>query len=88
ILADLTVFNANKERAFIKKGKDGAEFIGKRIVLLRRDIPDTGADAWGKGSETGIAYGIDGASDHEVSSPKLLEVFANPHASTLERLSL
>ncbi|NOS67123.1 MAG: phosphoribosylformylglycinamidine synthase I, partial [Candidatus Peribacteraceae bacterium] len=50
ILADLTVFNANKERAFIKKGKDGAEFIGKRIVLLRRDIPDTGADAWVNGS--------------------------------------
>ncbi len=88
VLADLTIFNANKERAFIKKGTSGTEFIGKRTVLVRRDIPDTGAAAWGKGAETGIAYGIEGISEQEMCSGKLLEVFGNPHASTLERLHL
>ena len=86
VLADLTVFNANKERAFIKKGRDPTGFIEGKTVLIRREIPDTGAAAWEKGSETGIAYGIEGISDQELCSKKLLEVFANPHASTLERL--
>lgn len=87
VLADLTVFNANKERAFIKKGVSGSEFIGQRMVLIRRDIPDVGAGAWGAGSETGVAYGISGVSDQELTSSKLLEVFANPNASTLEKIS-
>lgn len=86
VLADLTIFNANKERAFIRNGKTGTEFIGKRTVLLRRDIPDTGAGVWGSGSETGVAYGIEGVSENELFDSRLLEVFANPHASTLERL--
>ncbi|MSR86883.1 phosphoribosylformylglycinamidine synthase I [Candidatus Peribacteria bacterium] len=88
VLADLTLFNANKERAFIKQGNDGTEFIGKRTVLIRRDIPDTGAASLGQGTETGIAYGIEGISEQELCSIKLLEVFANPHASVLERLSV
>lgn len=87
VLADLTVFNANKERAFVRKGSEGMEFIGKRAVLIRRDIPDTGASSWGEESETGIAYGLAGISEQELCSSRLLEVFANPHASTLERLT-
>ncbi len=98
VLSDLTVFNANKERAIIRRGGEwkGWNAITKseqslgsslsKVILLRRDIPDTGAGAFGKGSETGIAYGIEDISDQELCSSELLEVFANPHASTLERL--
>jgi hypothetical protein len=51
-------------------------------MLLRRDIPDI----FRKDSESGIAYGIEEISDQELCSKKLLDVFANPHSSTLERL--
>ena len=87
VLADLTVFNAHKERAFIKKGSDGAQCIGNRTVLIRRDILDSGAAEWGEGSETGIAYGIEGITEQELCSKRLLDVLANPHASILERMS-
>jgi len=99
-LADLTIFNPNKERAFIRSGKDikrwkadgkADEKADARLfagtLFLRRDIPDTGADAFGKGAETGIAYGIGGISEQDISSNSgLLEVFCNPHSSVLERL--
>ena len=88
VLADLTVFNANKERAFIKKGSEGAQFIGRRTVLIRRDIPDAGSSLCGEGTQTGTAYGIEGISEQEMCSEKLLEVFANPHAGTLERITV
>ena len=98
IFADLTVFNANKERAFIrragrmttwnaqKKSEESVSSFFAGSLLVRRDIPDTGATIWGEGSETGVAYGVEGISEQELCSGKLLEVFANPHASTLERL--
>ena len=105
VLSDLTVFNRNKERAFIRRGKkfmkwnadaktsdtvsaDTVEFFSSATVLLRRDIPDTGAGSFGKGSETGIAYVIKKIDDQKLCSDELLEVFANPHASTLERLTV
>jgi len=102
VFSDLTVFNANKELAFIRRGPRSAQwnaqeksedalaqsFMQSRTVLIRRDIPDTGASALGVGSETGIAYGIAGISEQELCSNNvLLEVFCNPHASTLERMS-
>jgi phosphoribosylformylglycinamidine synthase len=98
VLADLTVFNANKERAIVRRGQKFSKwdasskkeealakepFDGKR-VLLRRDIPDT--SSWGAGSETGVAYGIEGVVDNDLQNRALLEVFGNPHSSTLEFL--
>ncbi len=101
LFGDLTVFNSNKEKAIIRRGgrisrwnasKKAEEALPENIfsgrtVLLRRDIPDTGAGAFGQGSETGVAYGVENVTDQELSSSKLLEVFCNPHASTLEKLS-
>ena len=103
VLNDLTVFNRNKERAFLRRGKnfvywnaegkkeealksDTQQRFTNPKILLRRDLPDTGAAAWAEGSETGVAYGIEGISEQELCSKKLLEVFANPHASVLEQL--
>ncbi|MFA7682486.1 MAG: hypothetical protein WCX61_05675, partial [Candidatus Peribacteraceae bacterium] len=56
------------------------------VVLLRRDEPDTGARALGEGSETGVCYVCRGISEQKLYSNKVLEIFANPHASTLEKL--
>lgn len=101
VLADLTIFNSNKERATIRRGESLTRWSAQskkeekvqnlkefteRILLLRRDLPDTGASAWGKGSETGIAYGVLGVTEKELEKSLLQEVFCNPHASTLERL--
>lgn len=101
VFADLAVFNANKERAYVRRGRTESRwnaerkseetlrpsFAAGRTVLLRRDLPETGAAGWGKDAETGIAYGMEGISEQELCSSKLLEVFANPHASVLERMS-
>ena len=65
-----------------------SSFAGGRMVLLRRDIPETVAASFGCGSESGIAYGISEISDQELCSSKLLDVFGNPHASTLERINV
>ncbi|MFH0851824.1 MAG: phosphoribosylformylglycinamidine synthase subunit PurQ [Candidatus Peregrinibacteria bacterium] len=64
------------------------------VTLLKRDEPDTGAgalgepfdSAQGRGSETGICYICRGISEQELLKREVLEVFANPHASTLERM--
>ncbi|TSC59046.1 MAG: phosphoribosylformylglycinamidine synthase [Candidatus Peregrinibacteria bacterium Greene0416_19] len=102
LLADLTVYNPHKERAFIRHGgrvskwnpdsKCGESLseadvarIFRGVRLLRRDEPDTGAASLGEGSETGVCYGCEGIAEVDLT-PQLLEVFANPHASTLERI--
>lgn len=100
ILADLAVFNPNKERAFIRRNGSLARWnnstkkeektthpILADITLLRRDIPDTGATGLGEGGETGICYECGGIDEGALKRPELLEVFANPHASTLELLN-
>lgn len=91
VLSDLTIFNANKESAYLRRGKALSKWNAQRkvdeamegdfskgIALLRTE----------QNSDRGVAYWIDGVSDNDLSSPKLLEVFANPHSSTLERLAL
>ncbi len=101
ILTHLALFNPNKETAIVQKG--GAFFrwesaekklvaldrspLQNAVTLLRRDEPDTGAGALGQGSETGICYLCRGMSEKELLRPEVLEIFANPHASTLERIS-
>lgn len=100
VLSDLTVFNSNKERAFLRRGKLFSQwdngnkseaaissfFAG--TILIRRDIPDAGCSEFINGAETETAYGIENISEQELCSSRMLEVFANPHASTLERLIL
>ena len=100
ILSDITLFNPNKETAVLRR--DGKMFRWNSdskkeealsddicegaIGLLRRDEPDTGAAALGEGSETGVCYLCSGVDESALSNAALLEVFFNPHASTLERL--
>lgn len=103
LLTDLTAFNPNKERAYVRRGAaitrwnhaakceetvtgDAATTLFGKVALLRRDEPDTGAAALGQGSETGVCYACDGISETDLQNRRLLEIFANPHASTLERL--
>ncbi len=59
--------------------------LGSRL-LLRRDVPDTGAGSFGPGSQTGVCYGCDGVDDAVMARRDLLEIFCNPHAGTLERI--
>ena len=96
ILTTISLFNPNKEVAFVRTNGEWKMWNAqdkilkdvlsplKSITLLRRDEPDIGASSVG-GGETGICYSCDGV--HENIPPKLREVFANPHASSLERLS-
>lgn len=99
VLSSLQLFNPNKEVAYVRadgkfhrwnpRTKDiepMAEAVLSGIPLLRTDLPDTGSAGLGEGSSTGICYDVSGVSDEQISSSALLEVFANPHASVLERL--
>lgn len=89
ILGDLSLFNANKERVFIRRNGiwETSDVPTGDLVFLRRDEPDTGAMGLGKGSETGICYACRGIVEKDVTG-NLLEVFCNPHSSSLERMSL
>lgn len=97
ILKHIGNFNPNKERAFVriqgkmhrwnsdaKRTEVMTEEILQGISLLRRDIPDTGI--MGEGSESGVCYSCMNVTESDLTKPALLEVFANPHASILERL--
>ncbi len=68
------------------------EAVAKRFggtLLLRRDEPDTGAHGLPQGSHTGVCYAVRGAETAAVlANTSLLEVFCNPHASSLELLRL
>ncbi|MDD5751331.1 MAG: phosphoribosylformylglycinamidine synthase subunit PurQ [Candidatus Peribacteraceae bacterium] len=70
------------------------------VTFLRRDEPDTGAGALDGGSpsslrgaelrgasETGICYVCHGVDEKNLLKREVLEIFANPHASVLEKLS-
>lgn len=104
VLTDLSAFNPNKERAFLRRNGsftrwrhdvnreepvdagEAAELL-PGIALLRRDEPDTGASAIGPGGETGVCYVCSGAPEPDVLRREVLEIFANPHASRLERIA-
>ena len=99
MLTHLSLFNPNKERAYVRKeGKwwhweSGSKKLKEAknplsvTTLLRRDEPDTGASGLGEGSESGVCYVCSGVSEQHLSEQKLQEIFGNPHASILERLS-
>ncbi|MEI8229516.1 MAG: phosphoribosylformylglycinamidine synthase subunit PurQ [Candidatus Peregrinibacteria bacterium] len=71
------------------------------VAFLRRDIPDTGAGAIGEGSpttlptgselrgasQTGVCYVCRGVKEDQLLQSAVLEIFGNPHASVMERLS-
>jgi len=95
ILTTISLFNPNKEVAFVRtNGKwkawnaqdkvlEDASSPLRTITLLRRDEPDVGASSVG-GGETGVCYSLEGASEN--MPKKLREIFANPHASMLQVL--
>jgi phosphoribosylformylglycinamidine synthase len=101
ILTSLSLFNPNKETAIVRRGgeffrwdHDGRECsplghspLEGSVALLRRDEPDTGASALGGRSETGICYICRGVAEEDLMREEVLEIFANPHASTLERMT-
>jgi len=100
VLQHVASFNPNKEVAYIRRGKTVRKWnadakqeeslqqspFGNSILLLRRDDPDTGAAAMGKGSATGVCYVCSDVRENEMEMSELQEVFANPHASTLTLL--
>lgn len=99
ILTTLSIFNPNKEIAYVrtkdtwhrwnaaqKTLQPTTHTVLSGISLLRRDEPDTGAGSFGKGSETGVCYDCRNTEESALKKTALLEVFANPHASSLERL--
>lgn len=69
--------------------------LASAVSFLRRDEPDTGAgalgepfdSAQGRGSETGVCYVCRGVEEKDLLKREVLEIFANPHASTLERIT-
>lgn len=100
LLSRLSFFNPNKETAIVRQAgvysrwdSDGRKLVpvsqsplADAVTLLRRDEPDTGASGLGQASETGICYICRGVAEPELLRREVLEVFANPHASTLERM--
>ena len=96
ILTSISHFNPNKEIAYARReGKwskwnpDQKIFEQTRtplrsINLIRRDEPDVGSSGIG-GGETGICYSCHGMTSD--IPQKLQEIFANPHASTLEQIA-
>ena len=98
-LRNLSLFNPNKEIAYVRKEQTWSKWDPERkklepsssilydkINLLRRDSPDTGIDTSIGLVETGICYSITGITDDDLSDLSIKTVFANPHASSLERL--
>lgn len=100
LLSVLSFFNPNKEIAYVrqngqflkwnsdkKKLEEASHDPLKGVSLLRRDEPDTGASALGKGTETGVCYDCRNVDEGKLLRTDVCEVFCNPHSSTLERLA-
>ena len=97
ILTTISLFNPNKEIAYIRRGNTVTKWnsatksevhaespLRSGIPILRRDEPDTGKAALGSGAETGVCYVCSDVKQVQLEDPTLLHVFANPHASTLQ----
>ena len=100
LLSSISIFNPNKEMAYIRRdGKlyqwnadtkseeECTKDVLDGISLLRRDEPDTGSNAIGEGSETGICYACSGVDESLLTNAKALDILGNPHASTLEKIT-
>jgi len=92
-LGHVSHFNPSKQVAYIRRGCDTFRWdahacreerqdasVLNGMKILRRDEPFLS-----EGSP-GICYLINGIAAAKISSSKLLEIFANPHASTLTLL--
>ena len=98
VLGTISLFNSNKEKAAIRRGKEfftwdadskkevPCDIDRDQVVLLRRDTPDTGSASLKEGSETGVCYLCSGVSEEEISKSDVLEIFGNLNSSTLELL--
>ncbi|MCF7844746.1 MAG: phosphoribosylformylglycinamidine synthase I [Kiritimatiellales bacterium] len=99
VLSILSLFNPNKEIAYIKRGSNVTKWnpdtkqeessnspLEKGIALLRRDDPDTGAGTLGKEAMSGICYVLGNINEQQLYTSSLLEVLSNPHASILSML--
>ncbi|HLC75774.1 MAG TPA: phosphoribosylformylglycinamidine synthase subunit PurQ [Candidatus Peribacterales bacterium] len=97
ILTTISMFNPNKEIAYVRENGTWRKWNAEKRIFepvpsplqhatyLRRDEPDVGSIAVG-GGETGVCYSCTGVTG-ELPLP-LKEIFANPHASTLERFTV
>jgi len=100
ILTTISYFNPHKEIAYIRKGdsftkwnpdtkqEEACDALLNNTTVLRKDEPDTGAESLGKGSETGMCYVCNNVNVLDLENTKLQSIFGNPHASTLELLSV
>ena len=94
-LSDLTVFNANKQRAFIRRGSSVTQWDPANRCEKSTDatavLPATALELLRLDTNTqseGILYSVFGADHNTVLlNSQVLEVLHNPHASTLVRLS-
>ena len=98
VLNTISLFNPNKEVAYIRKGTEffkwdadnkrevKADSILSDLNIVRRDEPDTGGKALGQGSETGVCYVCSGASKDQILRKNVLGIFGNVQSSTLELL--
>jgi len=99
LLSTISLFNPNKEVAYIRRSGEtfvwdadtkqevpADSVVSGDVNLLRRDQPDTGAVDLGKGNETGVCYICTGVVESDILKKDVLEIFGNPHSSTLELL--
>ncbi len=95
LLMDIAIFNSNKERAVIRRAgvwhswdstKKKMQLLDRDplqgITLVRRELVGSGNSEF----QLGVAYTLRNTDEAELKRQELLEIFANPHASTLERL--
>ncbi len=93
-LRHIAHFNPNKEIAYVRRGKSLTRWNAQKkcedassstllsgFALLRRDEP------FERVGDPGICYVINGIDEQKMCSKGMLEIFGNPHASTLMRLS-
>lgn len=101
LLTRLSFFNPHKEIAYVRLGSEWRKWntdkkvleqvshpVLKGIPLLRRDEPDTAGKALDDGAETGVCYDCREVDEGRLLRPEVCEVFCNPHASTLEKLTV
>ena len=92
-LKHIANFNPNKEIAYIRRGKkltrwdasskqeqDSSSSVLKGLKMLRRDEP------YERVEDSGVCYVVKGIDEQKICSTSMLEIFGNPHASTLTKL--
>jgi phosphoribosylformylglycinamidine synthase len=93
-LRHIANFNPNKEIAYIRRAgrlsrwnssakceEESSSSVFDGLKLLRRDEP------FEREGDPGICYVINGIDEQKICSRSVLEIFGNPHASTLTRLA-